>query len=134
MVESYNIIITALNQLVIQLFTFLPKLIITLAIWWIGLFLVDLGIKLIKKIDIKKTKIDNKVIDVFSSIIYFTGRIILVLIILDYWGIGQTIISALANGLTITFAIALGLAFGKALEPEAREVVEILKKKIESRK
>ena len=84
MVESYNIIITALNQLVIQLFTFLPKLIITLAIWWIGLFLVDLGIKLIKKIDIKKTKIDNKVIDVFSSIIYFTGRIILVLIILDY--------------------------------------------------
>lgn len=134
MIESYNVIITALNQLVVQLFTFLPKLIITLAIWWIGMFLIDLGIKLIKKIDIKKTKIDNKVISVFSSITYFAGRIILVLIILDYWGIGQTIISALANGLTITFAIALGLAFGKALEPEAKEVVEILKKKIEGRK
>lgn len=130
MKEPFNIIVTALNQLAVQLANLFPKLIITLIIWWVGKYLINLGAKLIRKIDIKGTKIDDKIISASSSIILIAGKILLVLIILDYWGIGKTIIGALVNGLTITFAIALGLAFGKALEPEAKNLVERFKKKL----
>ena len=131
--EPFNIIVTALNQLAVQLVNFLPKLVITLIIWWVGKYIITLGVKLIRKIDIKGTEIDDKIISTFSSIILVAGKILLVLIILDYWGIGKTIIGALANGITITFAIALGLAFGKALEPEAKNLVEGFKKKLETK-
>ncbi len=131
--EPFNIIVTALNQLAIQLVNLLPKLIITLIIWWVGKYLITLGVKLIRKIDIKGTKIDNKIINASSSVILIAGKVLLVLVILDYWGIGRTIIAALVNGLTITFAIALGLAFGKALEPEAKNLVERFKKKLEAK-
>ena len=133
MKESFNIVVIALNQLVVQLVNLLPKLIITLIIWWVGKYLINLGVRLIRKIDIKGTKIDDKIISASSSIILIAGKILLVLIILDYWGIGKTIIGALANGLTITFAIALGLAFGKALEPEAKNLVTRFKKKLETK-
>jgi len=129
--EFFNIIVTALNQLVVQLVSLLPKLIITLIIWWVGKYLINLGAKLIGKINLKGTKIDDKIISATTSFILIAGKIILVLIILDYWGIGKTIIGALVNGLTITFAIALGLSFGKALEPEAKNLVEKFKKKLE---
>jgi hypothetical protein len=49
--------------------------------------------------------------------------LILVLIVLDYLGIGRTVIGAFTNGLTLALAIALGLAFGKALEKDAAELV-----------
>ena len=133
MKEPFNIIVTALEQLTVQLVNLLPKLIITLIIWWVGKYLINLGVRLIRKIDIKGTKIDDKIISASSSIILIAGKILLVLIILDYWGIGKTIIGALANGLTLTFAIALGLAFGKALEPEAKNLVEKFKKKLETK-
>jgi small-conductance mechanosensitive channel len=131
--ESFSVIVTALDQLTVQLVNLIPKLIITLIIWWVGKYLINLGVKLIRKIDIKGMKIDDKAISTFSSIILIAGKILLVLIILDYWGIGKTIIGALANGLTLTFAIALGLAFGKALEPEAKNLVEGFKKKLETK-
>ena len=133
MKEFSNIIVAALNQLVIQLANLLPKLIITMIIWWVGKYLINLGAKLIRKIDIKGMKIDDKIISASSSIILIAGKILLVLIILDYWGVGKTIIGALVNGLTITFAIALGLAFGKALEPEAKNLVGSFKKKLETK-
>ena len=133
MIELFNIIVTALNLLVAQLVNLIPKLIITLIIWWAGKYLINLGTKLIRKIDIKGTKIDDKIISASSSFILIAGKILLVLIILDYWGIGKTIIGALANGLTITFAIAIGLAFGKALEPEAKNLVERFKNKLETK-
>lgn len=133
MKESFNIIAVSLDQLAIQLVNLIPKLIITLIIWWVGKYLINLGVRLIRKIDIKGTKIDNKIISAFSSIILIAGKILLVLIILDYWSIGKTIIGALANGLALTFAIALGLAFGKALEPEAKNLVEKFKKKLKTK-
>lgn len=134
MKEPFNIVVTALDQLAVQLANLLPKLIITLIIWWVGKYLINLGVRLMRKIDIKGTKIDDKIISASSSIILIAGKILLVLIILDYWGIGETIIGALANGLTLTFAIALGLAFGKALEPEAKNLVERFKKKLETKR
>jgi len=50
------------------------------------------------------------------------------LVVLDYLGVGRTIIGAVASGLTLMVAIALGLAFGKALEEDAKEIVQQFKK------
>lgn len=130
MAESFNIIVVALNQLAVQLAALLPKLIITLIIWWVGKYLLGLAVKLVKKVDLKGTQLDNKIIGAFSSIVLVVGKILLVLIILDYWNIGKPIISALANGLTLAVAITLGLAFGKALTPEAENIVKTFKKRV----
>jgi small-conductance mechanosensitive channel len=130
---NFDIIIAALNQLFVSLINFFPKLFITLFIWGVGRYLIFSGIRLIKRIDVKRTKIDDKIISLISSTTLVAGRIILVLVILDYWGIGEPIIAALANGLTFTLAIALGLAFGKALEPEAKNIVENFKNKLEGK-
>ena len=51
----------------------------------------------------------------------------MVLVILDFLGVGRTIIGAIASGLTLMVAIALGLAFGKALEEDAKDVVRQFK-------
>jgi formate/nitrite transporter FocA (FNT family) len=131
MTEAFDIILVALNQLVVQLVNILPKLVITIIIWYVGKYLIHIGVKIARKIDIKGTKIDNKIIDILTSVILIAGKIFLVLIILDYWSIGETIISAIVSGLTFTFAIAFGLAFGKALEPDAKTLVEKFRKKIE---
>jgi small-conductance mechanosensitive channel len=134
MTGSFNVIVASLNQLMVQLVGLFPKIIITLIIWWVGKYLINLGVKLIKKIDLKKTRIDDKIVGTFSSVVFVAGKVILILIILDYWGIGQSIISAFISGLTLTIAITLGLAFGKALEPEARTLVDKLKSKLEQNK
>jgi len=119
----------ALNSIVEQLAGLLPKLIIALLIWYAGKYLLSLALGLAKKIDInKKTKADNKAIEMLLGGAELVGRIILVLIILDYLGIGRSIISALAQGVTFAVAIALGLSFGKALEDDAKKTVNNIKK------
>jgi len=64
----------------------------------------------------------------FINLIEIFGRLILVLVILDFLGIGRTIIAALAQGVTYAIAIALGLSFGKALEKDATKAVENFRK------
>ena len=123
------VFLNSFQQLINQLVVWLPKLIIALLIWWLGKNLLTLTTKWIKKIDIPGTKIDNRLIKRFNHLFMWVGKFILALVILDYLGIGQTIIGAIANGLTLTFALALGIAFGQALKPEAENMVSEVKKK-----
>ena len=123
-----NIFVQALQQLVIQLTIFLPKVVVAILIWYVGKYFLNLAVRLVKRIDIKKTKLDNKAIDFLTQVTLVVGKIILVLIVLDFLGIGRTIISALASGLTIAIAVALGIAFGKALEKDASNIVSEVKK------
>jgi len=118
----------ALNSMVLQLANLLPKLIVALIIWYLGKYLLGLAISLIKKIDIKKTKVDDKAIGMLVALVDIVGRIVLVLVILDYLGIGRTIIAALTQGVTFAIAIALGLSFGKALEEDAKRIVANFRK------
>ena|SRR3989338_145395 len=123
-----TIIINTIQEIIRQLMILVPMLLVSLVIWWIGNYLLDLGARLLKKVDLPFTKLDEKAV---NNIIKFgrpIGKVILVLVILDYLGIGRTLISSLATGLTLTIAIALGLAFGKALEPEAENAVRLAKK------
>lgn len=125
-VEGLNI---ALNSIVQELVSLLPKLIIALAIWYIGKYLLSLVLTLLKNIDLdKKSQKDNKALGMLLGSAEVVGRIILVLVILDYLGIGRSIISALAQGVTFALAIALGLSFGKALEDDAKKTVKNFKK------
>ncbi len=118
----------ALNTIILQLASLLPKLIIALIIWYIGRYLLGLAVSVVKRIDIRKTKVDDKAIQMLTVLVDIVGRIILVLVILDYLGIGRTIIAAFTQGVTFAVAIALGLAFGKALEEDAKRVVGSIRK------
>ena len=127
MTEFFNIVLTALNQVWVQILVFIPKIIVAIVIWVIGKYFINLGVRLIRKIDIKGTKIDDYLKGIFSNVVLVVGKIILVLVVLDFLGIGKTIIGAIASGLTLMVAIALGLAFGKALEEDAKEIVRQFK-------
>ena len=128
MTESFNIVLTALNQVWVQILVFIPKIIVAIVIWVIGKYFINLGVRLIRKIDIKGTKIDDYLIGIFSNVVLIVGKIILVLVVLDFLGVGKTIVGAVASGLTLMVAIALGLAFGKALEEDAKGIVRQFKK------
>ena len=128
MTESFNVVLGSLNQVWIQMLVFIPKIIIAIIIWTIGKHLINLGVTLIRKIDIKRTKIDDYLIGIFSNVVLVVGKFLLILVILDFLGVGRTIVGAIASGLTLMIAIALGLAFGKALEEDAKEVVQQFKK------
>lgn len=126
--ETVNVIVLALNQLIAQLVQVLPKLIIALIIWYVGKYLINFAANLVRKIDIKRTTLDDKAVETLALAISLAGRVILVLVVLDYLGIGRSVVSAVAQGLTFAVAIALGLAFGKALEPDADHLVKVVRK------
>ena len=133
MTESFNVVLGSLNQVWIQMLLFVPKIIIAIIIWVIGKYLIKLGVTLIRKLDVKGAKIDNYLTGVFSNIVLVVGKILLVLVILDYLGVGKTVVGAIAGGLTLTVAIALGLSFGKALEEDARQLVQRFKGHLEKK-
>ena len=128
MAESLNVILASLNQVWVQMLIFVPKIIVALFIWFVGKYLINLGVALVRKIDIKRTKIDDYLIGIFSKVVLVVGKVLLFLVVLDFLGVGRTIIGAVTNGLTLMVAIAFGLAFGRALEEDAKEAVRQFKK------
>lgn len=125
--EPINILTQSLEQLTVSLVALLPRLVMALIIWYVGKYFIALGVKLVKKLDIKSTKFDDKAITTFARLVDSVGKVLLVLIVLDYLGIGSSVVSALTSGMVYAVAIALGLAFGKALENDASEVVKSVK-------
>lgn len=126
--NSVEVVTFTLESVVSQLAALLPKLIIALIIWYIGKYLLYLGVNLVKRIDVRKTKVENKAISMLTTLVDVVGRIVLVLVILDYLGIGRTIIAALTQGVTFAVAIALGISFGKAFEKDAENIVDGFRK------
>jgi hypothetical protein len=122
--EFIDVLVSSFQQLLNQMAFFLPKLIVAVVIWFIGSYLLKLAIGVLKKVDLKGLKIDNVFLSTLMDIIWYLGKLLLVLVILDYLGVGRTIIGAFVNGLAFAIAIALGLSFGKALEPDAKDLVE----------
>lgn len=125
------ILVSSLQQFLYQLLGFVPKLIVALAIWIVGKWIVVWAVNLLKKVELKGAKPVNKLVQQLAYILLPFGKVILFLVVLDYLGIGRTVISALLSGLTFAIAIALGLAFGKALEDDAKAVVDSIKRQLE---
>lgn len=122
--EFFDVLVNSFQQLLNQMALFLPKLIVAVVIWFLGSYLLKLAIGILKKIDLSGLKIDNVLVSTLIDIIWYLGKLLLILVVLDYLGIGRTIIGAFVNGLAFAIAIALGLSFGKALEPDAKDLVQ----------
>lgn len=129
--DIFHIIYNALNTLVTELIAFIPNLIIAALIWWIGTFLLDIAVKLIVKLKVKGIAMEDKAIDFLAKLVLYTGRVLLILTILDYLGIARTIIAALLNAVSLAIAITLGLAFGKACEQDAQRLVGYIRTMIQ---
>ncbi len=125
------ILVSSLQQFLYQLLGFVPKLIVALAFWIVGKWIVVWAVNLLKKVELKGAKPVNKLVQQLAYILLPLGKVILFLVVLDYLGIGRTVISALLSGLTFAIAITLGLAFGKALEDDAKAVVDSIKRQLE---
>ena len=125
------ILVSSLQQFLYQLLGFVPKLIVALAIWIVGKWIVVWAVNLLKKVELKGAKPVNKLVQQLAYILLPLGKVILFLVVLDYLGIGRTVISALLSGVTFAIAITLGLAFGKALEDDAKAVVDSIKRQLE---
>ncbi|MCH7641386.1 hypothetical protein IID22_04270 [Patescibacteria group bacterium] len=121
----------AMQQFLLQLAGFIPKLIVALIIWIVGKWIIYWGVNLLKRVQIKKVKPVNRLVELLAYILLPLGKVILILVVLDYLGIGRTVISALLSGITFAIAIAIGLAFGRALEPDAKAIVDSVKKQLE---
>jgi hypothetical protein len=124
------IFVESMRQLMIQLIIFVPKIFVALIIWYVGVYFLGLLTNLFGKIKVKEATQVNKLIDSLTFLVMPFGKFILFLIVLDYLGIGRTVIQALLSGVTFAIAIAFGIAFGKALEDDARAVVESVKKRL----
>lgn len=125
------ILISSLQQFLYQLLGFIPKLVVALVIWIVGKWIVVWAVNLLKKVELKGAKPVNRLVQQLAYILLPFGKVILFLVVLDYLGIGRTVINALLSGLTFAIAITLGLAFGKALEDDAKAVVDSIKRQLE---
>lgn len=128
--EFVDVLVNSFQQLLDQMALFLPKLIVAVVIWFIGSYLLKLAIGILKRLDLRGLKIDNVFVSTLMDIIWYLGKFLLILVVLDYLGIGRTIIGAFVNGLAFAIAIALGLSFGKALEPDAKDLVQKVREHI----
>ena len=125
-----EIFVGAMRLLLVQLAGFIPKLLIALVILIVGKYFINLGVGLIRKIKVKKIRPVSRLLDSLAFILLPLGKILLALIILDYLGIGGSVIQALVSSFTFAIAIAIGLAFGRALEDDARKIVESVRKQL----
>ena len=125
MLNNYiNQLALPLDLFITQTVMWVGKLIFAYIIWLIGKYLINLAVMLLDKADIKALKVDDTFRTTLKMFLVPVAKFILVLVILDTLGIGSNIVSALMSGITFTISIALGLAFGRALEPYANEMVQ----------
>lgn len=131
--DILNQITSSLGLFLSQLLITIPKLIIAYVIWLLGSWLINLGLKGLDLFQVEKWKVDDSIRNIVKKIFAPTAKVVLILVLLDFLGIGSNVVAALTNALAFTFAIALGLAFGRALETDAQKVVDSMRRELESK-
>lgn len=126
-----QIFFSSMQQLLFQLINFIPKLLVAIIIWSVGKSLIAWGVTLLKRVKVKGAKPVNKIVESLATVLLPLGKVLLFLIVMDYLGIGRTVIQSLLSGLTFAIAIAFGIAFGRALEDDARTLVKSVKEELE---
>lgn len=126
-----QILFGSMQQLLFQLINFIPKLLVAIIIWVVGKYTISVGVNLVKKVQIKGARPVNKIVESLAFLLMPLGKVLLFLIVLDYLGIGRTVIQSLLSGLTFAIAIAFGISFGKAFEEDAKTIVNTVKKQLE---
>lgn len=126
--------VNSLGSFLARIALFIPNLLLAILLWIIGRWLIGLMVNLIDKLDLKQYQIDDRFRNLLKSVLVPVANVLLFLIVLDTFGIGSSVIAAITNGITFTVAIALGMAFGKALEPEARSLVDQFRSGVEEKR
>jgi hypothetical protein len=124
--------VDSLDLFISQILLIIPKLIFAYLLWVVGRWLINLAVAFIRRLDIKRYQFDDRVRNAFLRIFVPASKVILLLIILDTFGIGSSIIQAVFSAIALSIAIALGLAFGRALEPEAIRLTTLAKDNFKS--
>lgn len=110
----------SMDLFISQVLLFIPKLIFAYLLWLVGKWLISLAISFVKRYNF-----DDRIRNSFLMIFVPASKVILFLVILDTFGIGSSIIQSVFNAIALSIAIALGLSFGRALEPEAQRLTDI---------
>ncbi len=120
-------LLSPMSLFISQVVLFLPKIIAAYILWLIGKWVIDWIGRHINRLDIKGMTFDDHIRNVFRTAFIYTAKFVLILVILDTLSIGSNVIAAITNSLTFAIAIAVGLAFGRALEPDAQQWVDRLR-------
>ena len=127
--EILTDIYNSMSVFVVQTLAFLLKLVVAYVIWLLGNYLMRFVETAIMKLDVREWKLDDYVRNTLLRIGRPLAKVVLFLVILDYLGIGESVIAALTQGLTFAVALTIGIAFGDSLRPEARKLVEEFKQR-----
>ncbi len=125
-----DLVVGPIRLFFLELIAIIPKLIFALIIWFIGKWVLDWAVKLLDKVDFKKYKSIARFKDSFAKLFLIFGKILLFLIIMDYLGVGSSVVGAIVAAFSFAIAITLGIAFGYALRDDAKSIVEEVKKEL----
>jgi len=125
--EYLTVFQEALVRFGLDLAYYIPKLIIAYVIWLVGKYFLSLAVRFMDKVDVKQTNLDDKAFGFLKAFVIPLGKVLLFFVVLDYLGIGRTVIGALLSALTMAIGITVGISFGRALEREARQVIDSAK-------
>lgn len=128
--DMFNVVYAATYQLIMDVLRAIPFLFAAIIIWWIGNMVINAAVSLMKKVDFRGTRFDDKLMGILIPIVQYAGKFFLVLIVMDYLGIGETVIGSILNAMTFGIAIALGIAGGKAFEMDAKSIYDEVRRKI----
>ena len=121
--------IPKVGDVINQLLMFLPNVFVSVVIGWVGLIAARFAYSIvrhgIKGLGKKETVLLGNIAR--YSIIFFT-----VLIILTQLGIAADLVKILFTGIIGMLALAGGLAFGLGGKEEARTIIQLLIKRLES--
>jgi small conductance mechanosensitive channel len=107
---------------------YLPQLLIAAIIWFVGSWLIEIGVSLFRKFFVKQIhETDKSHLRLITRLVGIVGKVFLILFILEYLGIGRTFISAFVSSLSNALAIMIGLSFGLALQDDAKKIITDIK-------
>lgn len=113
-----------------RIITWLPNLIVAVAIFVVAVILTEILEKLIKA---SAKKMEISYVGVLGQIIKVAIYVFAGLLILNQLGVGKDIVNALVYGIIGTLALSLGLAFGLGGKDAAAKLIEDIKRKIEEK-
>jgi hypothetical protein len=111
-----------------QFLFYIPNVIVAVVIGFVGIVISNLAADMVRQSVKSAGDSASGSLAVFtrSAIMFFT-----ILIMLNQLGVAQDLIRIFFTGLVAMLAIAGGLAFGLGGKEHAREVLDVLKKKLE---
>lgn len=118
------------GELLNQLVTFLPNVLLTVVIGWAGLICGKLAFNIVRH---SLRGLSSKESIVLGNIARYTIIFFTVLIILSQLGVAADLVKILFTGIVSMLSLAFGLAFGLGGQDEARDILRSIREKLEKK-